>query len=215
MVTGGIAPNIEGWLKPFGGRLAMPWHVGRHRKLTAATHAEGGRICMQILHGGRYSYHPLQVGASKIKSPITPFTPRALSARGVERTIKDFVNCAKLAQDAGYDGIEIMGSEGYLINQFVAARTNTRNDEWGGSAEKRMRFPIEIVRRSRAAVGANFIIIYRLSMLDLVNDAQSWQEIVQLAKAIEAAGFTSCPTWPRRCACRPSSPRCRAVPSLR
>ncbi|MFZ1724134.1 MAG: 2,4-dienoyl-CoA reductase FMN-binding domain-containing protein, partial [Dokdonella sp.] len=190
MVTGGIAPNIEGWLKPFGGRLAMPWHVGRHRKLTAATHAEGGRICMQILHGGRYSYHPLQVGASKIKSPITPFTPRALSPRGVERTIRDFVNCAKLAQDAGYDGIEIMGSEGYLINQFVAARTNTRNDEWGGSAEKRMRFPIEIVRRSRAAVGANFIIIYRLSMLDLVNDAQSWQEIVQLAKAIEAAGAT-------------------------
>ncbi|MBL0164304.1 MAG: NADPH-dependent 2,4-dienoyl-CoA reductase [Xanthomonadales bacterium] len=190
MVTGGIAPNIEGWLKPFGGRLAMPWHVARHRKLTAATHAEGGRICMQILHGGRYSYHPLQVSASKIKSPITPFSPRALSARGVERTIKDFVGCAKLAQDAGYDGVEIMGSEGYLINQFVAARTNTRIDEWGGSAENRMRFPIEIVRRTRAAVGPNFIIIYRLSMLDLVDNAQSWDEIVQLAKAIEAAGAT-------------------------
>ena len=188
MVTGGIAPNIEGWLKPLGGRLAMPWHVARHRKLTAATHAEGGRICMQILHGGRYSYHPLQVSASNIKSPITPFTPRALSSRGVERTIKDFVNCATLAQDAGYDGVEIMGSEGYLINQFIAARTNTRNDEWGGSAEKRMRFPIEIVRRTRAAVGADFIIIYRLSMLDLVDDAQSWGEIVQLAKGIEAAG---------------------------
>ncbi len=190
MVTGGIAPNIEGWLKPFGGRLAMPWHVARHRKLTEATHAEGGRICMQILHGGRYSYHPLSVGASNIKSPITPFKPRALSTRGVERTIKDFVGCAKLAQDAGYDGIEIMGSEGYLINQFVAARTNTRNDEWGGSAEKRMRFPIEIVRRTRAAVGSNFIIIYRLSMLDLVDNAQSWEEIVQLAKGIEAAGAT-------------------------
>ena len=190
MVTGGIAPNIEGWLKPFDGRLSMPWHVSRHRKITAATHAEGGKICMQILHGGRYSYHPLSVGASTIKSPITPFKPRALSTRGVERTINDFVGCAKLAQDAGYDGVEIMGSEGYLINQFVAARTNTRNDEWGGNAEKRMRFPIEIVRRTRAAVGANFIIIYRLSMLDLVDNAQSWEEVVQLARGIEAAGAT-------------------------
>ncbi|HMM67715.1 MAG TPA: NADPH-dependent 2,4-dienoyl-CoA reductase [Dokdonella sp.] len=190
MVTGGIAPNIEGWLKPFDGRLSMPWHVARHRKITAATHAEGGRICMQILHGGRYSYHPLSVGASNIKSPITPFKPRALSGRGVERTIRDFVSCAKLAQDAGYDGVEIMGSEGYLINQFVTARTNTREDDWGGSAEKRMRFPIEIVRRTRAAVGRNFIIIYRLSMLDLVDNAQSWDEIVTLAKAVEAAGAT-------------------------
>ncbi len=190
MVTGGIAPNIEGWLKPFDGRLSMPWHVARHRKITAATHAEGGRICMQILHGGRYSYHPLSVGASNIKSPITPFKPRALSGRGVERTIRDFVNCAKLAQDAGYDGVEIMGSEGYLINQFVTARTNTRDDDWGGSAEKRMRFPIEIVRRTRAAVGREFIIIYRLSMLDLVDNAQSWNEIVTLAKAVEAAGAT-------------------------
>ncbi len=188
MVTGGIAPNIEGWLKPFDGRLSMPWHVARHRRITAATHAEGGRICMQILHGGRYSYHPLSVGASTIKSPITPFKPRALSSRGVERTINDFVGCAKLAQDAAYDGIEIMGSEGYLINQFVAARTNTRNDEWGGSAEKRMRFPIEIVRRTREAVGRNFIIIYRLSMLDLVDNAQSWNEVVQLARGVEAAG---------------------------
>ncbi|MEO7935061.1 MAG: NADPH-dependent 2,4-dienoyl-CoA reductase [Dokdonella sp.] len=190
MVTGGIAPNIEGWLKPFDGRLSMPWHVSRHRKITAATHAEGGKICMQILHGGRYSYHPWSVGASTIKSPITPFKPRALSRRGVERTINDFAGCAKLAQDAGYDGVEIMGSEGYLINQFVAARTNTRNDEWGGNAEKRMRFPIEIVRRTRAAVGANFIIIYRLSMLDLVDNAQSWEEVVQLAKGVEAAGAT-------------------------
>jgi 2,4-dienoyl-CoA reductase (NADPH2) len=190
MVTGGIAPNIEGWLKPFDGRLSMPWHVARHRKITSATHAEGGKICMQILHGGRYSYHPLSVGASTIKSPITPFKPRALSTRGVERTINDFVGCARLAQDAGYDGVEIMGSEGYLINQFVAARTNTRDDAWGGSAEKRMRFPVEIVRRTRAAVGEKFIIIYRLSMLDLVDNAQSWDEVVQLAKAIEAAGAT-------------------------
>jgi 2,4-dienoyl-CoA reductase (NADPH2) len=190
MVTGGIAPNIEGWLKPLAGRLAMPWHVARHRKLTAATHAEGGRICMQILHGGRYSYHPLSVAPSRIKSPINPFTPRALSARGIERTINDFVGCARLAQDAGYDGIEIMGSEGYLINQFIAARTNTRTDDWGGSADKRMRFPIEIVRRTRAAVGREFIIIYRLSMLDLVDNAQSREEILSLAKAVEAAGAT-------------------------
>ena len=188
MVTGGIAPNIEGWLKPLGGRLSMPWHVARHRKVTKAVHAEGGRICLQILHGGRYAYHPLSVAPSRIKSPITPFTPRALSNRGVERTIKDFVNCARLAQEAGYDGIEVMGSEGYLINEFVTARTNTRSDAWGGSAEKRMRFPIEIVRRTRAAVGRDFIIIYRLSMLDLVDNAQSWDEIVQLGKGVEQAG---------------------------
>jgi 2,4-dienoyl-CoA reductase (NADPH2) len=190
MVTGGLAPNIAGWLKPFGGRLSMPWHVARHRQVTRAVHADGGRICLQILHAGRYGYQPLSVAPSKIKSPITPFTPRALSTSGVERTIRDFVGCAKLAQDASYDGIEIMGSEGYLINQFVAARTNTRNDAWGGSAEKRQRFAIEIVRRTREAVGRNFIIIYRLSMLDLVDNAQSWDEIVQLAKAIEAAGAT-------------------------
>ena len=188
MVTGGLAPNIAGWLKPFAGRLSMPWHVARHRKLTSAVHAEGGRICLQILHAGRYGYQPLSVAPSKIKSPITPFAPRALSSRGVEKTIDDFVGCAKLAQDAGYDGVEIMGSEGYLINQFVVARTNTRNDEWGGSVEKRQRFAIEIVRRTREAVGKHFIIIYRLSMLDLVDNAQSWDEIVQLAKAIEAAG---------------------------
>jgi len=188
MVTGGIAPSIQGWLKPFGGRLTMPWHKPRHRKLTDAVHAEGGRICLQILHAGRYGYHPLSVAPSKIKSPITPFTPRALSSRGVERTIHDFVHCAKLAQDAGYDGVEVMGSEGYLINQFIAERTNHRNDAWGGDAARRMRFAIEIVRRTRAAVGRNFIIIYRLSMLDLVEGGQDWNEIVKLAKAIEAAG---------------------------
>jgi 2,4-dienoyl-CoA reductase (NADPH2) len=188
IVTGGIAPSIEGWLKPMGGRLTLPWHKPRHRKLTRAVHAEGGRICMQILHAGRYGYHPLSVAPSRIKSPITPFTPRALGSRGVERTINDFVRCAKLAQDAGYDGVEVMGSEGYLINQFIAARTNQRNDDWGGDAERRMRFPVEIVRRMRAAVGPNFIIIYRLSMLDLVEGGQDWQDIVTLAKAIEAAG---------------------------
>lgn len=188
MVTGGISPSIEGWLKPFGGRLSMPWHVARHRKLTAAAHGEGGRLCMQILHAGRYGYHPLSVAPSKIKSPITPFTPRALSARGVDRTVRDFVHCAKLAQDAGYDGVEVMGSEGYLINEFVSARTNQRQDQWGGDASRRMRFAVEIVRRTRAAVGRNFIIIYRLSMLDLVEGGQDWNEIVALAKAVEAAG---------------------------
>jgi len=188
IVTGGFSPNIAGWLKPFASRLSMPWHVARHRKITSAVHAEGGRICLQILHAGRYGYQPLSVAPSKIKSPITPFTPRALSPRGVERTVDDFVNCAKLAQDAGYDGIEIMGSEGYLINQFLVERTNQRSDAWGGSVEKRQRLPIEIVRRTRAAVGGNFIIVYRLSMLDLVDNAQSWDEIVRLAQAIEAAG---------------------------
>ncbi|TAM27593.1 MAG: NADPH-dependent 2,4-dienoyl-CoA reductase [Rhodanobacter sp.] len=188
MVTGGIAPSIQGWLKPFGGRLTLPWHKPRHRKLTDAVHAEGGRICMQILHAGRYGYHPLSVAPSKLKSPITPFTPRALSARGVERTIDDFAHCAKLAREAGYDGVEVMGSEGYLINQFIAARTNQRNDAWGGDATRRMRFATEIVRRTREAVGRDFIIIYRLSMLDLVEGGQDWAEIVTLAKAIEAAG---------------------------
>ena len=188
MVTGGISPSIQGWLKPFGGRLTLPWHKPRHRKLTRAVHAEGGRICMQILHAGRYGYHPLSVAPSKIKSPITPFTPRALSAGGVERTINDFVRCARLAQDAGYDGVEVMGSEGYLINEFIAARTNQRNDAWGGDPARRMRFAVEIVRRTRAAVGSDFIIIYRLSMLDLVEGGQDWPEVVALAKAIEAAG---------------------------
>jgi 2,4-dienoyl-CoA reductase (NADPH2) len=188
MVTGGISPSIEGWLKPFGGRLTMPWHKPRHRKLTDAVHAESGHICMQILHAGRYGYHPLSVAPSRIKSPITPFTPRALSARGVERTIDDFVHCAKLARGAGYDGVEVMGSEGYLINEFIAARTNRRNDRWGGDADRRMRFPIEIVRRTREAVGRDFIIIYRLSMLDLVEGGQDWDEIATLARGIEAAG---------------------------
>jgi 2,4-dienoyl-CoA reductase (NADPH2) len=188
MVTGGIAPSIAGWLKPFGGRLSMPWHKPRHRKLTAAVHAEGGRICMQILHAGRYGYQPLSVAPSPIKSPITPFSPRALSARGVERSIADFAHCASMAREAGYDGVELMGSEGYLINQFLAARTNQRDDDWGGDAARRMRFAVEVVRRTRQAVGRDFIIIYRLSMLDLVEGGQDWSEVVMLAKAVEAAG---------------------------
>ncbi|WP_448100577.1 FAD-dependent oxidoreductase [Luteibacter jiangsuensis] len=190
IVTGGMAPNIQGWLKPMSGTMSMPWHVARHRKVTRAVHAEGGKICMQILHAGRYGYQPFSVAPSRIKSPITPFTPRALSARGVERSIDAFVRSARLARDAGYDGVEVMGSEGYLINQFLTARTNRRTDHWGGSAENRMRFPIEIVRRMREAVGSDFIIVYRLSMLDLVDESQSWTDIVTLAKGIEAAGAT-------------------------
>jgi len=190
IVTGGIAPSIEGWLTPFAGRMSMPWHVARHRKITHAVHGEGGRICMQILHAGRYAYHPLSVAPSAIKSPITPFKPRALTLRGIERTIGDFVRAAKLAQDAGYDGVEVMGSEGYLLNEFLVERTNQRSDDWGGSVDNRQRFAVEIVRRMRAAVGRDFIIIYRLSMLDLVENGPRWDEIVALAKKIEAAGAT-------------------------
>jgi len=190
IVTGGLAPNVRGWLTPFGGKLSMRHEVPRHRKISQAVHAEGGLICMQILHAGRYGYSPFNVAPSALKSPITPFAPRALSSGGVERQIHAFVRCARLAQDAGYDGVEVMGSEGYLINQFLAARTNKRDDDWGGSYAKRMRFPVEIVTRMRAAVGPNFIIIYRLSMLDLVEGGSSWEEVVLLAKAIEAAGAT-------------------------
>ena len=190
MVTGGIAPNLVGWLKPFSSKLSWPWEARKHRRVTEAVHAEGGKICMQILHAGRYGYHPLQVAPSRIKAPINPFSPRELSAAGVERQIKAFVDCARLARDGGYDGVEIMGSEGYLINQFLAARTNARTDEWGGSFEKRLRFPVEIVRRTREAVGRDFILIFRLSMLDLVEGGANLDEVVATAKAIEAAGAT-------------------------
>lgn len=188
IVTGGIAPNVSGWVKPFAGKLSWPWEARKHRLITDAVHREGGRICMQILHAGRYGYHPLNVAPSKIKSPITPFSPRELSDRGVERQIEDFVTCAKLACEAGYDGVEIMGSEGYLINQFLAARTNHRSAPWGGSFENRLRFATEIVRRTRAAVGKDFILIFRLSMLELVEGGANWEETVASAKAIEAAG---------------------------
>ncbi|WLT30830.1 NADPH-dependent 2,4-dienoyl-CoA reductase [Geothrix sp. PMB-07] len=190
MVTGGIAPNLRGRLTPFGAQLSWPWQVPKHRKVTAAVHAAGGKIALQILHGGRYSYHPLSVAPSALKSPITPFKPRELSPRAIRATIRDYARCAALAQRAGYDGVEIMGSEGYLINQFIAARTNRRTDAWGGSYDNRMRFPLEIVKAVREAVGAEFIIIFRLSMLDLVPDGSTWEEVVQLAKALEAAGVT-------------------------
>jgi 2,4-dienoyl-CoA reductase (NADPH2) len=190
MVTGGFAPNMVGWLKPFSGTMRWPWQPRRHRQVTAAVHAHGARICMQLLHAGRYGYHPLSVSASAIQAPINPFKPRALSARGVEAQINAYARSAALARDAGYDGVEVMGSEGYLINQFVAPRTNHRDDAWGGSPERRMRFAVEIVRRIREKVGPDFIIIYRLSMLDLVEGGSDWDEIVAQAKAIEAAGAT-------------------------
>lgn len=190
IVTGGIAPNFWGRLSPFASQLSFFWQVNHHKKVTDAVHEAGGKIALQILHAGRYAYHPLSVAPSKIKAPITPFTPRALTNWGVKKTIKDYVNCAKLAQKAGYDGIEIMGSEGYLINQFIVAKTNKRKDEWGGSYENRIRFPLEIVKQTRKAVGQNFIIIFRLSMLDLIEGGSSWAEVVQLAKELEKAGVT-------------------------
>ncbi len=190
MVTGGFAPNIEGWAKPFAGTLATSSAARRHRIVTDAVHAEGGRIALQILHTGRYGYHPLCVAPSRIQSPISPFTPRELSARGIERQIRAFVRCAKLARDAGYDGVEVMGSEGYFINQFLVTHTNQRSDEWGGSYENRMRLAVEIVQRVREAVGPDFILIYRLSMLDLIPDGSSWDEAVTLARAIAKAGAT-------------------------
>ena len=190
IVTGGFAPNIEGWASPFSGRLTTRAAASKHKSITAAVHAEGGHIALQILHTGRYGYHPLAVAPSRLKSPISPFTPRALSERGIERQIRAFVRCAMLAREAGYDGVEIMGSEGYFINQFVAAHTNRRTDDWGGSFANRMRLPVEIVRRTREAVGPDFILVYRLSMLDLVPDGSDWDEVVLLAQAIERAGAT-------------------------
>ncbi len=190
LVTGGFSPNIAGWLAPFGSKLSWPWEVGRHRQVTAAVHGHGAHICLQLLHAGRYAYHPLQVAPSKLKAPINPFTPRALSARGVERQIASYARAARLAREAGYDGVEVMGSEGYLINEFIAPRTNKRSDAWGGDAGKRMRFAVEIVRRIREACGPDFIIVYRLSLLDLVEDGSNWEEILQQARAIEAAGAT-------------------------
>lgn len=190
IVTGGISPNEEGCVGPHSAMLTNAEEVAKHRLITDAVRAEGGTICMQILHSGRYGYHPKLVAPSPLQAPINFFKPRELTGEDIEQTIEDYAQCAVLAKEAGYHGVEVMGSEGYLINQFIVKRTNHREDEWGGDYANRMRLPVEIVRRTRAAVGENFIIIYRLSMLDLVEGGSTWEEVVQLAKAIEAAGAT-------------------------
>jgi 2,4-dienoyl-CoA reductase (NADPH2) len=190
IITGGYAPNRTGWLLPFAAQMLSSSEARRHRRITSAVHQADGKILLQVLHAGRYAYHPFSVSASSIKAPINPFRPWRLSARGVDATIDDFARCAVLARDAGYDGVEIMGSEGYLLNQFLAPRTNNRTDAWGGTAEKRRRLPVEIVRRTRAAVGPDFIICYRMSMADYVEGGQNWDEIIALATEVEEAGAT-------------------------
>lgn len=190
IVTGGISPNVRGRLTPFGSQLSYPWQVAKHRKLTQAVHAEGSKIAMQILHAGRYAYHPFSLAPSAIKAPITPFKPSAMSERQILQTIRHYARAAKLARKAGYDGVEIMGSEGYLINQFICQRTNKRTDKWGGSYENRMRLALEIMQAVKKAVGDDFIIIFRLSMLDLVEGGSTLEEVIELGKLLEAAGAT-------------------------
>jgi 2,4-dienoyl-CoA reductase (NADPH2) len=190
IVTGGIAPNDRGRPMPGGATLTTAEEADRHRLVTRAVHAEGGKIAMQILHFGRYSYQRDLVAPSALQAPINPYVPQGLTADEIEQTIQDFVHCAALAQHAGYDGVEIMGSEGYLINEFIVARTNRRTDSWGGDYASRMRFPVEIVRRVRERVGPNFIIIFRLSMLDLVDEGSTLAEVIELAQAVEGAGAT-------------------------
>ena len=190
IVTGGISPDYFGTVMPKAARMTNSNHVNKHKLITNAVHTEGGKICMQILHAGRYAYQPWSVAPSAIQSPITPFKPFALPGWGVKRTINNYINSAALAKEAGYDGVEVMGSEGYLINEFIAAKTNKRTDKWGGSFENRIQFPISIVRGIREKVGADFIIIYRLSMLDLVDEGSTWEEVEYLAKEIEKAGAT-------------------------
>lgn len=190
IVTGGIAPNDAGRPWDGGAKLTTAEEAAEHRLITDAVHEAGGRIAMQILHFGRYAYHPALVAPSAIKAPISPFVPNELTDAEVEQTVEDYARCAELAKEAGYDGVEVMGSEGYLINEFIAAATNQRTDRWGGSYENRVRFPLEIVRRIRERVGEDFILVYRLSMLDLVPGGSTLEEVVQLAKEIEAAGAT-------------------------
>ncbi|MAB23900.1 FAD-dependent oxidoreductase [Pseudomonas neustonica] len=190
IVTGGIGPNEEGSVAQGAAKMNTAEEAEQHKVVTAAVHEAGGKICMQILHAGRYAYGPKQVSASAVQAPINPFTPKELDEAGIEKQIADFANCAALAKQAGYDGVEVMGSEGYFINQFLVSHVNKRTDRWGGSYENRMRLPVEIVRRVREATGDDFIIIYRLSMLDLIEGGSTWDEVVMLAKAIEKAGAT-------------------------
>ncbi|WGL52692.1 NADPH-dependent 2,4-dienoyl-CoA reductase [Nocardioides sp. BP30] len=190
IVTGGYAPNKRGWLKPLAAEMSSRLHAARHREVTEAVHAEGGAIALQVLHAGRYAYVPWSVSASAVKAPINPFKPHALSARAVESTIDDFARSIALARKAGYDAVEIMGSEGYLINQFLAERTNQRTDRWGGTASNRQRFPVEIVARARELVGADFPIMFRLSLIDLVEGGQTWDETMDLAYALQDAGVS-------------------------
>ncbi len=190
IVTGGIAPNEEGRLTEHGAKLTEATEVKRHRVITEAVHAEGSKICMQILHTGRYAFHKKLVAPSPVQAPINIYTPAELGTGQVRRQIDDFVRCAVLAGEAGYDGVEIMGSEGYLINQFIVRHTNRRDDEWGGSYENRIRFPLEIIERTRKAVGPEFILMYRLSLLDLIEEGSSWEEVVLLARLLERAGVT-------------------------
>ncbi len=188
IVTGGIAPHWRGWVAPFAATLAHRWQLGRHRIWTQAVHAAGGRIAMQILHAGRYSYQPFPVAPSALRSPISPFRPQALSSRQIRTLIQRFARSAALAREAGYDGVEIMGSEGYLINEFLVRHTNRRQDEWGGSFDNRCRFALEIVRETRRLCGDDFLLIFRLSMLDLVPDGSTWTEVVELGRRLEQAG---------------------------
>ncbi|WED20941.1 NADPH-dependent 2,4-dienoyl-CoA reductase [Vibrio sp. JC009] len=190
IVTGGFSPNLRGRLHPFGAEFSKPKHAAAHQVVTEAVHRHNGKICLQILHAGRYAMHPFCQSASAIKAPIARFTPSEMSERQINKTIRAFANSAKLAKSAGYDGVEIMGSEGYLLNQFICKRTNMRYDDWGGSYENRIRFPLEVVRAIRQEAGESFILIFRLSMLDLVEEGSTFEEVVQLAKALEKAGVT-------------------------
>ncbi|GGD73980.1 NADPH-dependent 2,4-dienoyl-CoA reductase [Lacimicrobium alkaliphilum] len=190
IVTGGVSPNRQGWVFPFASRMSNKSHAMEHKVITEAVHNQGGKICMQILHTGRYGYHPINVAPSAIKAPINPFKPWQMTKMGIRSTIKDYANSAAMARLAGYDGVEIMGSEGYLINQFLCPRTNQRDDEWGGSFDNRARIAVEIVKAVRDKVGSDFIVIFRLSMLDLVEGGSEWEEVVALGKMLEEQGVT-------------------------
>ncbi|CAN6959469.1 NADPH-dependent 2,4-dienoyl-CoA reductase [Psychrobacter okhotskensis] len=190
MITGGISPNREGWLLPAGGTMNTRADVINHQRVTRAAHKYDSKIIMQILHSGRYGYHPFSVSSSPIKSPITPFKPRKMSIKNIEQTVEDYARCAKLAKQAGYDGVEIMGSEGYLLNQFLSRHVNKRTDEYGGDIQNRMKFAVDVVKAVREATGEDFIILFRLSVIDLVKDGNVMDEVIIVAKALEEAGVT-------------------------